>query len=74
MSFNIWNMGILLANVATIPAAATSFIPKTFPSFINGLLKTFVITAAKVKAIPPTTSIPSVTGAIPGITVIPNNS
>ena len=80
ISFNIWNIGILFANVATIPAAATSFIPKTFPNFINGLLNTFVITAtkqnapAKVNAMLPTTSIPSVTGAMSGMTVIPTSN
>ena len=68
-----------MAKVATKPAAATSFIPMASPSFNKGLLKTLVMTATKqnapdrVKAIPPTTSIPSVTGVIPLITVIPTN-
>ena len=70
----------MFANVATIPAAATSFIPKAEPIFISGLLNTLVIKAtrqnapANVNAIPPTISIPSVTGAIPSITVIPTNN
>ena len=69
----------MLASVATNPAAAFSFIPNDSPSFVSGLFKTLVKNntngnaPANVIAILPTISIPSVIGAIPGITTIPVN-
>ena len=71
----IWNMGMLLARVATMPAAATSFMPSRPPSFIRGLRNTLVITYTRGKApastmaMSPTISTPSEMGFSPGIRV-----
>ena len=68
-------MGMLLAKVATSPAAAMSFMPSTWPSFIRGVLNTLVMTytsgnaPASTTAMSPTMATPSEMGFIPGMRV-----
>ena len=64
-----------MARVATIPAAATSFMPSRPPSFIRGFLNTLVMTYTRGKApastmaISPTMPMPSSMELRPGIIV-----